>query len=562
MPGRPALATRMSTSPRARQIERSARRLGEIGDRSRWPSPGSPAASASSSSGLRELSTTLAPRLGERRRDRAPEAAGRAGQQDASCRQISMAGTYQRARGWRAACARAARLPRRESRTAPLSPPRPCWRCAAILAPGRSVGAAVLDARSVLPPGQSGYVSIPGSPSGTGSPHLTDQIEPLHRLRATDAGFDQPGRHRAAPRPGVEIVRDAYGVPAVTGATDYDAWWGVGYAVAAGPPLPARAVPPGGLGAPRRDPRLDLPRRRPDRPSRLLHRRRDRPDGRAASRADLLSRAEAYRDGINAYIDIPRGPTRARCRASSPRCRSCRSTMDAARLGPHRRAARPHGALGRRQRARERAGARRDRPQGLRSPAPGPHQGPDHAPCRAREGSFPAQPGRTRKDERRAYRRTRRYLRGHRPRPSARRHRRRADRRRGPRARAPTCAGSCPHGGSFMWAIRDEQRKRGYLFNGPQLGFSIPELFVEFEIHSPGQRTSAGVSAAGIPLVGDRPQRARRLGLHLRALRRGRPLRREAGRRRDLPLQGRGAADGVPRRDLRLPHPRRPTCPT
>ena len=59
-----------------------------------------------------------------------------------------------------------------------------------------------------------------------------------------------------------------------------------------------------------------------------------------------------------------------------------------------------------------------------------------------------------------------------------------------------------PQGGSFMWAIRDRQRDRAYLFNGPQLGFSIPELFVEFELHSPAQPNLRGVSAAGVPLVG------------------------------------------------------------
>ncbi len=57
-----------------------------------------------------------------------------------------------------------------------------------------------------------------------------------------------------------------------------------------------------------------------------------------------------------------------------------------------------------------------------------------------------------------------------------------------------------PGGGSFMWAIRDEEKNRGYLFNGPQLGFAIPELFFEFEIHSPVQ-DARGVSAAGVPLV-------------------------------------------------------------
>ncbi len=45
------------------------------------------------------------------------------------------------------------------------------------------------------------------------------------------------------------------------------------------------------------------------------------------------------------------------------------------------------------------------------------------------------------------------------------------------------------------------KRADTYLFNGPQLGFSIPELFVEFELHSPVQNIR-GVSAAGVPVLG------------------------------------------------------------
>ena len=77
-----------------------------------------------------------------------------------------------------------------------------------------------------------------------------------------------------------------------------------------------------------------------------------------------------------------------------------------------------------------------------------------------------------------------------------------------------------------MWAIsrakfdkRGRVRKPGpaFLFNGPQLGFPIPELFVEFELHSPAQHVR-GVSAAGVPRGRHRPQRHGRVGLHLRAV--------------------------------------------
>ena len=53
-----------------------------------------------------------------------------------------------------------------------------------------------------------------------------------------------------------------------------------------------------------------------------------------------------------------------------------------------------------------------------------------------------------------------------------------------------------------MWAMRDEARDRAYLYNGPQLGFSVPELFVEFELHTPEIPGIHGVSAAGVPVMG------------------------------------------------------------
>src|SRR3954471_3240660 len=92
-------------------------------------------------------------------------------------------------------------------------------------------GARIIQAGSVLPPGQSGFVSIPGVADGTGSPHLTDQTALFKSFRRKPATFNLPGETEL-PRAGVKVWRDSYGVPAVTGASDYDAWWGVGYAVA------------------------------------------------------------------------------------------------------------------------------------------------------------------------------------------------------------------------------------------------------------------------------------------------------------------------------------------
>ncbi|MEA2271545.1 MAG: penicillin amidase, partial [Solirubrobacteraceae bacterium] len=89
----------------------------------------------------------------------------------------------------------------------------------------------VLHAETILPPGQSGFVSIPGLADGSGSPHLYDQLADFIAFRWKPAGFNEPGVVEA-PKPGVAIVRDSYGVPAITGATEEDMWWGAGYAAA------------------------------------------------------------------------------------------------------------------------------------------------------------------------------------------------------------------------------------------------------------------------------------------------------------------------------------------
>src|SRR3954470_21871880 len=102
---------------------------------------------------------------------------------------------------------------------------------AAALALPAAAGARVIDSGSVLPPGQSGFVSVPGVADGTGSPHLNDQTGLFVNFRFKPATFNLPGDVEQ-PRAGVKIVRDSYGVPAITGNTIDDAWWGAGYAMA------------------------------------------------------------------------------------------------------------------------------------------------------------------------------------------------------------------------------------------------------------------------------------------------------------------------------------------
>ena len=174
-------------------------------------------------------------------------------------------------------------------------------------------------------------------------------------------------------------------------------------------------------------------------------------------------------------------------------------------------------------------------------------------PARA-SGAFPSQPGRTAAQERAALRRigARRASAGSCP-P-------RRPRRRRARNVAEGLIGRV--GGSYMFAVR-KPGGGALLFNGPQLGYSIPELFVELELHGPGVDVR-GVTAAGVPLVGDRPQRPRRVGLHERAVRRGRPLRRGVvgGRRRALPLPRRGAARWSAATSASPTARRPPTCST
>src|SRR4051794_36220049 len=101
----------------------------------------------------------------------------------------------------------------------------------ALLLPA-AASARVLEAGSVLPPGQSGFVSTTGVADGTGSPHLNDQTSLFVNFQLKPAMLGLGGTSEENPRPGVKIVRDNWGVPSVTGTTLQDTWWGAGYAMA------------------------------------------------------------------------------------------------------------------------------------------------------------------------------------------------------------------------------------------------------------------------------------------------------------------------------------------
>ena len=366
-----------------------------------------------------------------------------------------------------------------------------------------SASADALRAEAVLPPGNSGYVSTPGVATGSGSPHLTDQSQLFIDFELRPFGFDQPGES-SSPKPGVTITRDAYGVPRIDAGSDADAWFGVGYAAGEDRLFQLELFKRAGNGTLAEilgESYLD---------DDLIARRDYYTDAEveemvAAIPAALRARLEAYRDGINAYVEYlrthPNEIPGEFVALNVPVTEF--GSSDLARIGVLLARTVPSGDGNELENAKvlEEIG-RRDfdflHPVRTKGRIP---------TVKGREGTFKAQPGRTRRDERKGFRRTARYLktidvsgaegpgtitqngdarvlaaeRGEQPGDDLRR--------------------IMPRGGSFMWAIRDDARGRGYLFNGPQLGFSIPELFYEFELHSPAQDLR-GVSAVGIPLVG------------------------------------------------------------
>ena len=96
----------------------------------------------------------------------------------------------------------------------------------------------VLKAETVLPPGQSGHFSTAGQARGsvTGNPgdfgeHVDDQRTLYWQFKAKPGQLGTRPGSPSSPRSGVQVYRDAYGVPIVYANTVRDLWYGVGHAV-------------------------------------------------------------------------------------------------------------------------------------------------------------------------------------------------------------------------------------------------------------------------------------------------------------------------------------------
>jgi penicillin G amidase len=349
----------------------------------------------------------------------------------------------------------------------------------------------VVQAETVLPPGQSGFTGPGGQ-----SPHATDQLPLFETLAFKPEPLGGgPGGGSETPRAGVTIRRDAFGVPAISAMNVDLAWWGAGYAVAQDR-----------LGE------LELFRRRAAGTlAEVLG--KDSLPGDYIARRDYYTRAElmrmfrrlpaamrartqAYVDGVNAWIaHVRQTPADMPNEFSALKVPLRNWTLlDSLRIGVLLARTIPSGD-----------GNELQNLAALRSL--GPKRFDEYLPVRgvpgevrtipASAGVFPSRPGRTRAQERAAYARSRRWLR-HIPLPtdlfaSA--------------ARVPTgleSSGGIDVGlggvqGSFMWAIRRPSDRHTFFFNGPQLGYQSPSTFVELDLHTPGGDLHTA-TAPGVPV--------------------------------------------------------------
>jgi acyl-homoserine lactone acylase PvdQ len=342
---------------------------------------------------------------------------------------------------------------------------------AALLAVPVAASARVIQAETVLPPGQSGHVP----PSGT-NPHLDDQMSLFESFAFKSAAFDQPGTTETITR--ATITRDAYGVPNVRADNDRDLWRGVGYAMAQD-----RLVQ---LELFRRATQGRLAEVLPDRLADDIVARRDYytlPElRRLLSRlpAALRARFDAYAEGVNLWLDKLQADPSLRpnefvlLNLTPEPWRA----VDSASVGVQLARTIPSddGRELENWAALRKLGARRfNRYLPLR-------RADQVATIPASEGRFPSNPGRTRKDEKAGFKRSQRFLKG----------------LRAPKATAARTA--LFRGGSNAWAVRGPGNQ-AYLFHGPQLGFQIPEQLAEIEVHRPGL-DARGVTPPGLPLVG------------------------------------------------------------
>ncbi len=362
---------------------------------------------------------------------------------------------------------------------------------AALLLLPAAASARVIQAGSVLPPGQSGFVSLAGVPDGTGSPHLNDQTAMFVNFGLKPAMLGGAGTPEE-PKQGVRIVRDAYGVPSVTGTTLQDTWWGAGYAMAQDRLFQIeifRRAAEGRLAEILGKSYLpmDIETRRD------FYTPAEIDQQLAKLPSDVQSYFAAYRDGVNAWIaqarnDPSKLPGEYAALGIGPP--QDFTLEDSGAIGVYLARTIPSGT------GAELANLQAFQQIGARNfnrilPL---HTKGNVITVPRSSGLFPSNPGRTHRDERIAWKKSQAYDRSLPLPPESDLGTIRES------SKLPLLAHVGKPEGSDVWAIRGPHH-RATLFTGPQLGYSIPELLVELEVHGPGL-DARGSTAAGVPVVG------------------------------------------------------------
>jgi len=378
-----------------------------------------------------------------------------------------------------------------------------------------SAQARVVRAESILPPGESGFVSVAGLPNGTGSPHLYDQQQPFIDFARKDAMFGQPGGSES-PGAGVTITRDAFGVPSVTGDTTAHLWWGAGYATAQDRLFQLelfRRATTGHLAEILGKDYL---------PMDVRTRRDFYPPGELDAMlsrlpVEMRQRYASYLAGINAWVDhVLTSPTDLPGEFAAVGLAPSHFTLeDLAAIGVYMARTTPNtdGSEIDDMRALKASGADAfNRILPLRTPG-------QISTIPAADGLFPSVPGRTAAQESTALQRSAAFVAslpvpdpydlGTEPAQGS------AVPTPGtgpavglpgaslpPGVAAPLSQLVAPirRGGSSMVAIGDVRTGRALLFSGPELGFTAPEELHELELHGPGL-DARGITAPGAPVI-------------------------------------------------------------
>lgn len=376
------------------------------------------------------------------------------------------------------------------------------------LAAAPKASAAIIHATSILPPGESGFVSVAGLGTGTGSPHLYDQQQLFIEFKRKDAMFDQPGAAEY-PIAGVRIVRDAYGVPAITGKTTYDVWWGAGWATAQDrlAQLELYSLSTTGTAAALLGPSylpMDIEIRRDFYTAAELTGMFDRLP------AAMRQRYRAYDAGINAWVDHvnqDRSDLPAEFAALGVKPAHF-SIDDLLAIGVYLTRTTPNtdgSELQNMQAIQESGPAKFNKILPLRIKG-------QVSTIPASDGLFPSLPGRTHEQEVAALARSYAYVKNL-PIPGADNLGYQYVSGTLPKLPASAFAAAADdganlinplspirRGGSYMVAISDSKTHHSYFFNGPELGFSAPEELYEMELHGPGLQVR-GVTAPGAPVI-------------------------------------------------------------